>query len=103
MTSIDTIDHDDWLAEIRARLQETWEAKSVQLLDLTAAVPDAADADAHAAFIAKTQQAITDTAAALGRLDGGQYGVCERCGRQIPRERLEAIPHVRTCVSCPRS
>jgi RNA polymerase-binding transcription factor len=102
MTSIDTVDHDDWLAEIRDRLQETWEEKSSQLLDLSTAVPDPTDADAHAALLAKTQQAISDAAAALDRIEDGQYGVCEACGRQILKERLEAIPHVRTCVSCPR-
>ena len=101
--TIDTVDHDDWLAEIRDRLQETWESKSFQLNDLTAAAPSPAEADAHAALIVKTQQALGDSAAALRRIEDGQYGVCEACARQIPRERLEALPHVRTCVSCPRS
>ena len=37
---------------------------------------------------------------ALERLRRGSYGVCERCGRQIPGERLGAQPATRTCVEC---
>lgn len=34
------------------------------------------------------------------RLDAGTYGVCERCGRRIPAERLAARPSARHCVGC---
>ncbi|MGH2734204.1 MAG: TraR/DksA family transcriptional regulator [Actinomycetota bacterium] len=37
---------------------------------------------------------------ALRRMDEGTYGKCERCGRDIPFERLEARPVARLCVSC---
>lgn len=37
---------------------------------------------------------------ALGRMDAGTYGVCERCGTQIPFERLEARPQASLCVAC---
>jgi RNA polymerase-binding transcription factor DksA len=30
---------------------------------------------------------------ALARMDEGTYGLCEVCGREIPYERLEAIPY----------
>lgn len=29
-----------------------------------------------------------------------QFGLCERCGKPIPKERLEAIPYARYCVAC---
>lgn len=38
--------------------------------------------------------------AAIDRIDQGTFGKCERCGGQIPKGRLEAIPYVRTCVKC---
>lgn len=38
--------------------------------------------------------------AALARMDAGTYGKCERCGQEIPLERLEAIPATRLCVAC---
>lgn len=37
---------------------------------------------------------------ALDRLAAGTYGLCQTCGRQIPFERLEAIPDTKVCVRC---
>jgi DnaK suppressor protein len=36
--------------------------------------------------------------AALERIDGGSYGLCERCGRAIEPERLDAIPYATLCI-----
>jgi DnaK suppressor protein len=36
--------------------------------------------------------------AALKRLDAGTYGTCEKCGRPIGEERLEASPTARFCI-----
>ncbi len=38
--------------------------------------------------------------AALASMDAGTYGKCERCGRDIPFERLEAVPATLLCVDC---
>lgn len=35
---------------------------------------------------------------ALRKVDEGTYGTCEACGKEIPAERLEAIPGARFCV-----
>ena len=40
--------------------------------------------------------------AALARLDAGTYGTCQRCGRPIPPERLEALPWAAYCIACQR-
>ena len=45
-------------------------------------------------------QHLADLDAAERRLAEGRYGTCERCGAQIPGERLEARPEARTCVGC---
>ncbi len=37
---------------------------------------------------------------ALDRIRTGKYGICLGCGKEIPRERLEAIPYAFMCVSC---
>ena len=37
---------------------------------------------------------------ALIRIEEGTYGKCERCGEQIPPERLEARPTAKLCVRC---
>ena len=41
--------------------------------------------------------------AALARLDAGTYGPCQRCGRPIAPERLEAIPWAALCIDCQRT
>ena len=41
-----------------------------------------------------------DVERALEKLDDGTYGTCDRCGRPIGEERLEAIPWAVRCVSC---
>jgi DnaK suppressor protein len=39
---------------------------------------------------------------ALRRQAEGKYGICEGCGRPIPRERLKARPSATLCVACQR-
>ncbi|HWB89505.1 MAG TPA: TraR/DksA C4-type zinc finger protein [Acidimicrobiia bacterium] len=41
--------------------------------------------------------------AALERLDRGEYGTCQVCGRPIDDERLEALPATRFCRDHARS
>ena len=38
--------------------------------------------------------------AALERIEEVQYGLCEECGKPIPKTRLDAIPYTATCVKC---
>jgi len=38
--------------------------------------------------------------AALERIEDGTYGACEECGIQIPKTRLNALPHAAMCVKC---
>jgi RNA polymerase-binding protein DksA len=40
--------------------------------------------------------------AALSRIDDGTYGTCVNCGREIPRQRLEAYPWASLCIDCKR-
>ena len=43
---------------------------------------------------------IEEIDAALGRIEAGTYGSCDRCGAAIPEERLELRPFASTCVAC---
>jgi DnaK suppressor protein len=36
--------------------------------------------------------------AALQRIAKGTYGKCAVCGREIPKERLEAVPYATLCI-----
>ncbi|MGH2718030.1 MAG: TraR/DksA family transcriptional regulator [Actinomycetota bacterium] len=65
---------------------------------------DAAQATSERAkvlsFVEGLQQRLTDVRAALGRVDRGGYGTCDRCGGDISPERLEAVPTARLCIHC---
>ncbi|MDR2211715.1 MAG: TraR/DksA family transcriptional regulator [Spirochaetaceae bacterium] len=37
---------------------------------------------------------------ALTRIEQGKYGLCMKCGKRIPRDRLEAIPYALMCIDC---
>jgi DnaK suppressor protein len=39
---------------------------------------------------------------AIGKIKGGNYGVCEGCSAKIPVERLNALPYSTLCVKCQR-
>jgi DnaK suppressor protein len=40
---------------------------------------------------------------ALTKMELGTYGVCERCGRPISTERLEALPWAILCIDCKKA
>jgi len=46
------------------------------------------------------QEALGDVDDALGRIEQGTYGSCERCGNPIAEARLEAMPAARRCLDC---
>jgi len=52
------------------------------------------------ALSAAALAAIEEIDTALAKIDEGTYGICERCGEQIPRERLKAVPQAALCVRC---
>ena len=47
-------------------------------------------------------QILTDIAAAMRRLETGTYGKCELCGKEIPKQRLQAAPYTPYCIDCAR-
>src|ERR1051325_2513069 len=46
------------------------------------------------------QTRIAEIDAALGRMDAGAWGRCERCGKEISEERLRAMPTTTLCEAC---
>ena len=37
---------------------------------------------------------------ALTRIQQGKYGTCMKCTKNIPKERLDAIPYAIMCIDC---
>jgi len=44
------------------------------------------------------QQTLVQIDRAIARLDEGVYGTCERCGKAIAEERLDARPWATLCI-----
>ena len=52
------------------------------------------------ALSAQARAAVEEIDAALARIDDGTYGTCAQCGKNIPKERLRALPQASLCVQC---
>jgi DnaK suppressor protein len=48
----------------------------------------------------KARQKIVVLRNVLSRLDLPSYGICTKCNKPIPFERLKAIPSATRCLSC---
>jgi RNA polymerase-binding transcription factor DksA len=48
------------------------------------------------------EQALEEINAALDRIAKGKFGECEECDKEIPRDRLKALPYARHCLACAR-
>lgn len=103
------------LRSITTRLEEERAAAERQLRDAGAigqgsragideSFADAGQATAERSelfsLVEHLQETIADVDAAFVRIEDGTYERCERCGREIPFERLEAVPTARLCVDC---
>lgn len=51
-------------------------------------------------FEENEREALEEVQAALDRVKAGTYGVCSRCGAEIPVARLEAMPTATLCITC---
>jgi len=47
-----------------------------------------------------TREQLAAVEHALHKFEEGTYGLCDICGRPIPRERLEALPQANLCLDC---
>jgi DnaK suppressor protein len=110
---------DDWdardaLERDRARTRQRLAALTGDYADIVAASLDSNADDEHdpegatiafersqvGALAEQARVHLVEVDAALGRLEAGTYGTCERCNGAIAAGRLEARPTARTCITC---
>ncbi len=106
--------HAERLAEERARIVRQISSLQESFDGIVAAAEDVATDDEHdpeghtiawerqqvAALLTSARTRLAELDLAIRRVEGGDYGRCEVCGRPIPDERLEAVPTASTCVGC---
>ena len=114
MTTFDTTSAKLALTEERERiLHQMTELGVTETGELTGDV-DYGDgfADAAAATHERTEvlqvveslkSQLSDIDAALVRIEKGDYGICAKCGKEIPAARLEFRPSSIYCVDCKSS
>jgi RNA polymerase-binding protein DksA len=61
---------------------------------------DTMDRELKSYFNARAGKYMKHLDEALKRIEKGTYGVCLVCGKEIPKERLQEVPHTRHCVPC---
>ena len=68
--------------------------------DAVDAAADIYEREKTLAIIQTLTQKLAAIERALQATERGVYGICEVCGQQINPDRLEAMPHTRTCIRC---
>jgi len=61
---------------------------------------DAFEQETSMALLDVQSQNLVSVNVALRRMDEGGYGFCERCGSEISRGRLDALPETTLCIDC---
>lgn len=69
-------------------------------VDLEEGDPDVIEREKSAALLAALEARLASIEDALRAMEHGTYGICERCGKPIPPERLEVKPDATLCVTC---
>ena len=111
--SIDTAHFQEELEQVRERLNRTIEHHDIGTASLeeeTGELLSAADnhlADAATETYEReldegleedAREQLRQVDKALARLEAGEYGRCEICGKEIPVERLQAVPWTTLCI-----
>jgi RNA polymerase-binding transcription factor DksA len=94
------------LMELRDRLlnqmsglaKESAEEMSSYSLHMADSGTDNFDRDFALSLLSSDQDAIYEIEEALKRIEKNTYGICELTGKQIPKNRLDAIPWTRFTV-----
>jgi RNA polymerase-binding transcription factor DksA len=92
----------DQLAQLDAQQGEARTELAGRYVDELDASADRARTEVDEVLAAAAMRALEDITTALARMDSGTYGRCERCQRDIPPDRLLAVPQARLCLDCQR-
>ena len=79
-----------------------WVAKRIntQDTDLEEKADDAEEYDNLVSLENSLELKLKDVNAALEKIAAGNYGSCEKCGKEIEEGRLEVCPEAKTCMKC---
>src|SRR5690554_5493854 len=92
----------DQLESLEDRVEHTEEFDTTELSNYDNHPADNAtdlfDQERGMAMTQFKEEEIEDIKAALAAMEAGTYGKCAECGKEIPYERMEALPTALTCI-----
>jgi len=90
--------------ELLSLVRKTTEnEKEYPLSEVGDSIDQAADSSARELLFElnhSEKQKLEDIDRALQKIEQGSFGICEKCGNKISKERLEAVPYAHFCIKC---
>ena len=77
-----------------------YDQNDVQVGDTVDAALESSESELEYRFVELGSKEFAQIERAIKRFEGGQYGICEECGCQIPIARLKVLPFAEKCVQC---
>src|SRR5574344_1042650 len=74
--------------------------KSVEAGDVVDIASDAVDRTMLDSLGAQDYARLQQINSALDRIRQGKYGLCMKCGKEIPQARLKVLPYAVMCIDC---
>lgn len=79
-----------------------WQGSSTEIkaspADFTEIADQIEELATNVPIVEELEKRYREVNAALDRIEKGAYGTCEVCGKEIPKDRLEANPAANTCI-----
>jgi len=102
------IDFEKMLRELRtgyverreAIHKDTWHTEEAVEKDFAEQVTQRENDDVLDALDDDAKQVVSQIDNALLRIRAGEYGICLKCGDEIPEARLQVLPYAGFCISC---
>jgi DnaK suppressor protein len=86
---------------VAGELEHLREALKVEVdVDAEEGDPDLIEREKNVALVSQLEIKLARVQAALRSIEKGKYGICERCNKDIPTERLDVRPDTTLCVTC---
>lgn len=80
-------------------LRELHQERTGDVLDAAA---DSVQDELNSQLIEAESRELSAINDAISRIERGNYGNCESCGKAIPLTRLRAVPYATDCIGCRR-
>jgi len=88
--------------DIKRKLQIEHQVLSIQMQNMETVKMSGLSNDIEVQMRGRLQVRLASIERAILRLEKGTFGVCQSCGEEIDKDRLEALPYAEQCIDCQR-